>query len=234
MFSEDDLLPISAMQHLLFCPRQCALIHNEQSWLENRLTAEGRVMHQAAESGKSTTRDGVRITRDLPLISLQYGLAGKGDIVEFHPPDGLPDRSIARTLKTYLHQQREVSLEGWRIFPIEYKRGQPKENDCDRVQLCAQTLCLEEMLNVSIQVGALFYGQKKHRHEVMFDGDLRKKTIETAAALHALIQSGETPRAHYEPKCDHCSLYPLCLPKTLGQGSVRGWLQRHLEIKGEP
>lgn len=233
MFHEDDLLPISALQHLLFCPRQCALIHNEQSWEENRLTAEGRVMHQAAESGKSTTRDGVRITRDLPLMSLQYGLAGKADIVEFRPPAGLPDRSIARTLKTYLHQQRDVSLEGWTILPVEYKRGQPKENDCDRVQLCAQTLCLEEMLSVTINQGALFYGQKKHRHEVVFDAALREKTIQTAAALHVLIESGETPRAEYEKKCDSCSLYPLCLPKTLGQESVHHWIRKHLEIKGE-
>jgi len=227
-YSEDDFVPISALQHLLFCPRQCALIHNEQSWLENQLTAEGRVLHRNAEKGKSTTRDGIRITRDLPLHSFEWGLIGKADIVEFHPPAGLTKTAARRTLKQRIDQHRETSLAGWTIIPVEYKRGQPKKDDSDRVQLCAQALCLEEMLSITIVQGYLFYGQKQHRHEVAFDPELRCITADTIGRMHQLMESGETPRAEYQPKCNNCSLYDLCLPKTFQMNSARAWLDRQL------
>jgi CRISPR-associated exonuclease Cas4 len=228
-YSEDDLVAISALQHLLFCPRQCALIHNEQSWSENRYTAEGQVLHKNAESGKSTTRNGIRITRDLPLHCLTYGLIGKADIVEFHPPPDISPNSASRTLKQWILNQKEISLEGWTILPIEYKRGQPKENNCDRVQLCAQALCLEEMLQVSVSHGYLFYGQKQHRYEVLIDDVLRKNTLDTIAQMHELIASRSTPPAEYGPKCKNCSLYDLCLPQThLAKLKTSTWFQEQL------
>jgi CRISPR-associated exonuclease Cas4 len=194
VFTEDALLPISALQHLLFCERQCALIHIERVWVENRLTAEGRIMHRKAHEGPDEARGGVHIARGLPLRCARLGLAGVADVVEFHPP---------------IHDGKQ------RPFPVEYKRGKPKAHDADRVQLCAQALCLEEMFDVSIPSGALFYGQTRRRREVPFDDALRQLTERTAASLHALISGGVTPRAVRESKCDSCSLLPLCLPDAL-------------------
>ncbi|MGD0770595.1 MAG: CRISPR-associated protein Cas4 [Tepidisphaeraceae bacterium] len=192
MFSEDDLLPISALQHLLYCPRQCALIHLEQLWAENSLTVQGKHLHERADSGKSECRDGVRTVRSLPLRSLKWGLIGKADIVEFR-----------------------VESVGERCFPVEYKRGKPKAHDADRVQLCAQALCLEEMLGVMVSAGALFYGKTRRRLDVAFDESLRNLTAQTIARLHELIAARITPSAIYEKaKCERCSLMDLCMPKA--------------------
>lgn len=193
LFAEDDLLPISALQHLLFCERQCALIHIEGLWAENRLTVEGRHLHTKAHEGPREVRAGIRITRGLPLRSLRLGLVGKADVVEFHP--------VGETL-------------GERPFPVEYKRGRPKKYDADKVQLCAQALCLEEMLATSVAAGALFYGGTRRRLEIPFDGRLRSLTEDTVRRLRALIISGHTPRAVRESKCDSCSLLELCLPEA--------------------
>lgn len=194
-FAEDDLLPLSALQHLLFCERQCALIHVEGLWAENRLTVEGRHLHDKAHDGPSETRAGVRIARGLALRSLRLGLVGKADVVEFHPPASSGGAA--------------------RPFPVEYKRGKPKRDDSDRVQLCAQGLCLEEMLSVEVPAGALFYGRTRHRLDVALDATLRRRTEEAAARLHELIARGRTPRAVREPKCESCSLLDLCLPDAL-------------------
>lgn len=226
-FNEDDLVPISALQHLIFCPRQCALIHLERLWADNQWTAEGRILHKKAESGKSTTRNGIRITRDLPLHSLEYGLIGKADIIEWHPPAGL-QKANSGTLKDLIHEHRSQSLTGWTVLPIEYKRGQPKQNDSDRVQLCAQVLCLEEMLGISIGRGLLFYGKKQHRYEVILDDSLRNTTIDTIQQMHDLMTSGSTPPAEYGPKCQSCSLFELCLPQTFQNNSASQWLNQQV------
>ena len=187
MHNESQLLPLSALQHFLVCPRQTALIHLEQAWAENRFTAEGRVMHEHAHSGDHASRSDIRITRSLPVASKKFGLSGQCDIVEFHS-DG-------------------------RVVPIEYKRGKPKSHHADEVQLCAQTLCLEEMLNTSIDIGYLFYGKRKRRTKVVMDSDLRDLTEKTTRDLHALIDARQTPPAFYEPrKCDACSLIDYCQP----------------------
>jgi CRISPR-associated exonuclease Cas4 len=204
MFSESDLLPISALQHLAFCERQWALIHLEQQWVENRLTAEGRHLHERADEGYNQTRGGVRICRGLHLRSLRLGLTGKADVVEFHADD------VGNT----------------RAFPIEYKRGRPKPDHCDEVQLCAQAFCLEEMLNVEITSGALFYGQPRRRTNVNFDSELRSKTERLALRLHELNAAGITPSAKYEKKCDACSLYSICLPRSTGATSAQKYLKR--------
>jgi CRISPR-associated exonuclease Cas4 len=146
-YIEEDLIMISALQHLAFCPRQCALIHVEQMWQESGLTAEGRILHERVHEQEGESRAGVRIERGLPLRSLRLGLVGVADVVEFHPlPGG-----------------------GWRPFPVEYKRGKPKPDRCDEVQLCAQAMCLEEMMEVEVPQGSLFYGKTRHRHDVAFN-----------------------------------------------------------------
>ncbi len=197
MYTEDDLIPLSALQHLLFCERQCALIHIEQVWQENLFTAQGRILHERADSGIIESRRDLRIESGVPLRSLRLGLIGKADVVEFHRV-GIGEGTL------------------WRPFPVEYKRGQPKKDNWDRVQLCAQAICLEEMLLVEVPEGALFYGKNRRRQEVRIDEELRRETEQAAARLHELVRSGKTPLARYEKKCKSCSLMTLCMPKVAG------------------
>lgn len=206
MYSESDLLPLSGLQHLAFCERQWALIHLEQQWVENQLTAEGRQLHDRAHEQGEEWRDGVRISRGLAVRSLRLGLSGKVDVVEFRPRSGLPSQP----------------------FPIEYKHGRPKPDRCDEVQLCAQALCLEEMLGVEVPRGAIFYGQPRRRMEVVFDAALRSETEALSGRLQSLYASGKTPPASYSPnKCDRCSLLGICLPQSAGaRRSVRAYLKR--------
>ena len=196
MFSEDDLIQLSALQHLVFCERQCALIHIEQLWSENVLTAEGKIMHDKVDTANRESRGNVRIEYGVPMRSLRLGLIGKADVVEFHR-----------------------NGDKWTPFPVEYKRGKPKGGNCDKVQLCAQALCLEEMLNVEIPEGSLFYGQTRRREDVTFDEKLRRETEEAAKKVHVLIESGITPKAEYSKKCKKCSLLELCLPKASSKAS---------------
>ncbi len=210
MFTDDDLLPLSALQHLLFCERQCALIHIEGLWEENPLTLEGRHLHDKAHEGRGDTRADVRIARGLGLRSLRLGLVGKADVVEFHASNTLQGAQ--------------------RPFPVEYKRGKPKSHDADKVQLCAQALCLEEMLEVQVPGGALFYGRTRRRLDVAFDRTLRALTEDTAARLHKMIAEGKTPSARRESKCDSCSLQNLCLPEALKRRlGAREYLENALE-----
>ncbi len=207
MYHEDNLLMLSALQHLLFCPRQCALIHIEQLWVENRLTAEGRLMHERVHKAGLESRKSKRVEYDLPLRSLQLGLSGRADVVEFY---------------------RESH--GWQPYPVEYKRGKPKHDNSDRVQLCAQALCLEEMLGVEIAEGALFYGQNHRRLPVVFDEELRFVTVQTAHRLHELFQSGQTPPPKYSKKCKSCSFESICLPKAIAKKrTVSTYLDRVLQ-----
>lgn len=194
-YGDDDLLMISALQHILFCERQCALIHVEQIWDENVFTTRGEIMHAKAHEGGTEYRDGVRIERGVPLRSNALGLVGKSDVVEFHK-----DENGALV-----------------PFPVEYKLGKPKSNKCDEVQLCAQAICLEEMLDVHIPAGALFYGKTKRRMDVVFDSDLRAITADAAERLRQIVEGGITPPAVYDKrKCDNCSLLDMCLPKKSG------------------
>ena len=200
MYTEDDLIPLSALQHLLFCERQCALIHIEQMWSENLFTAEGRIMHERVHEAERESRGNVRIEYAMPLQSLRLGLVGKADVVELHRKPGSGKDKIAE----------------WLPFPVEYKRGKPKKDNYDKVQLCAQALCLEEMLDIEIPAGALFYGRIRRRQDVNFDDALRRETEDAAKRLHELVESGRTPKPVYEKKCDSCSFVGLCLPKTMG------------------
>lgn len=204
MYPEDDLLPLSALQHLVFCERQWALIHLEGVWEENRFTMDGQHFHQRTDISETEVRGELRIARGLRLHSLRLGLSGRADVVEFHrvsdptaPGVSLPD------------------IQGnWQPIPVEYKRGRPKTDGSDNVQLCAQALCLEDMLGVPIAEGALYYGKTHRRHPVGFDMALRQQTETLCVRLHTLTKTGQTPPAHYEKKCDTCSLKETCLPKS--------------------
>ena len=228
-FSEDDLLPISALQHLVFCERQWGLIHLEQSWVENRLTAEGRNLHERAHKDESETRGDVRIVRGLPVRSFQHGLAGKIDVVEFH-------RLTNKEQSTASLQGRPLgtALPGaaglWRPIPVEYKRGRPKRDHCDEVQVCAQALCLEEMLNVSISQAALFYGTPRRRTDVSLDAKLRDETLAAVCRVRELTQAGLTPPPRYSKKCKSCSLLALCLPEAMERPkSTKAYLLREID-----
>lgn len=214
MYPEDDLLPLSALQHLLFCERQCALIHIEQVWDENRLTVEGTLLHERVHEGGGESRGGVRIARGLRIRSLRLGLTGKADVVEYHRIQSTSGPADAS-------RSAGVGLSGveglWRPFPVEYKRGRPKANRCDEVQLCAQAVCLEEMLSVRVPAGALFYGRTRRRTDVRFDADLRSITERAARRLHALFESRRTPGPVRGKHCKRCSLAQICLPDVAGR-----------------
>ncbi len=208
MYGTEDLIPLSALQHMVFCPRQCALIHVEQIWTESGRTAEGRIMHERVHEEGRESRGDIRIEHGVSLRSQRLGLIGKADVVEYH-------------------RQADGS---WLPFPVEYKRGKPKADDCDKVQLCAQAICLEEMLDTAIPSGALFYGQTRRRLDVAFDETLRQATGETAKLAHDLIASGRTPEPVYAKRCESCSLMAECLPKTIQKRrSVKSYLARILE-----
>jgi len=208
MYSEDELLPLSGLQHLLFCERQCALIHIEQLWNENLYTAEGKILHEKVDKGGVERRGDVRVEYGLPIRSLRLGLVGKADVVEFH--------------------KQENGI--WQPYPVEYKRGRPKKMPWDKVQLCAQAICLEEMLETQVTEGALFYGKTRRRQRIVFDEALRGETETAAARYHELIESGVTPKSIYRRTCDNCSLRYACLPKSTGKSrTVAGYIQSMLQ-----
>lgn len=193
MFETDDFLPLSGLQHLVYCERQCALIHVEGVWLENASTASGRLLHERVDTPEHTTRPGVRVERALPLRSERLRLIGRADVVELHSP-------------------------GARVCPVEYKRGsRSKLRVADEVQLCAQGMALEEMLGVEVEGGAIFYGRSKRRREVAFGGELRERVVEAARRFHELVRARSSPRAAPGPRCRDCSLWDLCLPGVTGE-----------------
>jgi CRISPR-associated exonuclease Cas4 len=215
MFSEDDLLPLSGLQHMAFCERQWALIHIEQQWEENPLTAEGHVLHERVHESGAESRKTLVLARGLPLHSFRLGISGQADAVEFRAaPSGDPD---------------SVVLEGksgrWRPSPVEHKRGKPKKQICDLVQVCAQALCLEEMFGITILRGALFYATPRRRQEVVFTSELRGQTARLCARMQELYGRRETPQAIYTRGCESCSLKNICLPRTLAASrDVRKYL----------
>lgn len=200
------MIPLSALQHHLFCPRQCALIHVEGLWAEDGATAEGRILHERVDAGGFETRPGIRIARGVALRSLALGVTGKADVVEYH---GRPPRP----------------------FPVEYKRGKPKAHRADEVQLCAQALCLEEMSGQDVPEGALFYGETRRRVPVRMDAALRALTVQTAQAARGNIAAGRTPSPVLTSACRRCSLLDLCNPACLAAPpAVARWLAAQIEL----
>ncbi|WP_229707865.1 CRISPR-associated protein Cas4 [Tistrella bauzanensis] len=219
--AEAASLPISGLQHWLFCPRQFALIHVERIWAENALTAEGRIAHQAVDRGEAASRGSLRRVTALPLVCHDPPVHGVADVVELTMSDG---RGRARRVVAAL--------------PVEHKLGRPKAHRADEVQLCAQALALEEMYGITIAEGALFYGRTRRRQAVAFDDELRRLTRRVAAEASACLAAGTTPPAVYDRKrCDACSLVETCRPKALAAarpGRVADWIAARLAGDGGP
>lgn len=218
IYEEDDYLLLSGVQHYAFCPRQWALIHIEEQWNENYLTAGGRIMHNKAHNGEVTEKRGdLIIFRTLKVRSAELGISGECDIVEFHK------------------SKTGVSLNGydglWVPYPVEYKRGKTKLDDCDRLQLLAQAVCLEEMLCTEIGSGALFYGEPRRREVVIFNPELRATLKAVVISMHELFKRKYTPKAVKKKCCQSCSIKELCLPELgkTDKTSVIKYMERHLE-----
>ena len=215
-YHEEDFLPLSGLQHFAFCRRQWALIHLEQQWRENLRTTEGALFHRRAHDGGERERRGdTLILRGLPVFSRSLGLSGQCDVVEFHAsPDGVP-------------LQGEEGL--WLPFPVEYKRGKPKPHQADELQLCAQAMCLEEMLCCPVPEGALFYGEPRRRTPVAFTEALRQQVCADTEEMHQLYRRGHTPKAKPGKGCSACSLKDLCLPRLARREPVAGYLDQAME-----
>ncbi len=223
MYTDDEMVMISALQHALFCRRQCALIHLEGAWEENYLTATGRTLHEHVDKIGSETRRDIHVATSLRLISHRIGVMGVADMVEFRRVETIQD-SEGRPIAAHLPKRNGW----WRPFPVEYKRGKPKSHRADEVQLCAQAICLEEMLNVSIKEGALFYGEPRRRTPVVFDDELRALTEAVSRGVHELLLSGITPPALRTKACEACSLKELCFDFE-GASSVRAWVDGRID-----
>ena len=184
-------IPISALQHYAYCPRQCALIHVEQAFSENVFTLRGQAVHRQVDLPGVDSRAGVRTERALPVWSERLGLIGKCDVVEF-VSGGVP-------------------------YPVEYKHGAKRDKLHDNVQLAAQALCLEEMFNMAVPTGAIFHASSKRRREVAIDAGLRATTEAIVASVRTLLDSGLVPAPNFDERCRHCSLIDLCQPQMIGE-----------------
>lgn len=215
-YSEEDFLQLSGLQHFKFCRRQWALIHVESQWTENFRTTDGAILHQNAHNGEfSQSRGDLLITRGMRVFSRTLGVSGACDVLEFHRGShGIP-----------LNGREGL----WQPFPVEYKRGRPKESTEDALQLCGQAMCLEEMLCCDIPRGALYYGQTRRRTEVTFTPELRLEVSTLLAEMHELYKRGRTPKVKPNKGCSVCSLKELCLPKLMRNRNVSDYLRRGME-----
>ncbi len=203
MFTEDDFIQLSALQHYVYCPRQCALIHVEDVWQENVYTVRGDILHEKVDTDTYESRGTLKTVRGLKIHSFRLGISGRCDVVEFRRASDGADEPM----------------------PVEFKSGEPKDDISDKVQLCAQALCLEEMLNASVKHGAFFYGKIRRRVQVEIDEELRKQTEEIIASVRELITSKSTPGAEYAAKCRNCSLEPVCMPKAMNDRKLKLYLK---------
>ncbi len=202
MYSEDEYLQLSGIQHFAFCRRQWALIHIEQQWEENFRTADGRLMHERAhDSSLKEHRGNIIIARGMRVSSAEYGISGECDVVEFHR-----DEQKGVFIRTLGGKYLPV--------PIEYKRGSEKETDCDKLQLCAQVMCLEEMLCCEIDSGYIYYGEPRKRSAVEMTDELRKRTAAILREMHELYDRRYTPKVRRTKSCNACSLSNICLPSS--------------------
>ena len=218
MYEEDDFLMLSGLQHFAYCRRQWALIHIEQQWAENERTIDGQLFHKKAHDAGSTEKRGnLIITRGLHIKSAELGVTGICDVVEFHKSE----QGI--TL---------FSFEGqWQPYPVEYKKGEPKENNADELQLCAQAMCMEEMLLCDIPYGSLFYGQNRRRTQVEFTNELRTQVKTMLEEMHELWKKGYTPKVKPQKRCNACSLKEICIPRLMKTKSVSSYIEENLAEK---
>ena len=218
MYTEDEMLMLSGIQHFMFCPRQWALIHIEQQWAENRLTVEGNILHKNVDNPFYRQKNGDVITlRSLHIASQKLGLYGITDAVELIPSDTPTDAITHNRYKGY-----------WKPYPIEYKRGHHKPDERDEVQLAAQVMCLEEMYGITIPYGALFYHEVMHREIIPISESLRKTTELCAEQMHQIFKTGIMPKAIKAHHCNNCSLKDICLPEMANCSQVSTYLKRNL------
>lgn len=216
-YTEEDYLLLSGIQHYIFCKRQWALIHVEQQWEENYRTIDGIIMHRNAHDKNFREKRGdVIITRGMSISSRELGIVGECDVVEFHE-DEENGISIPKMQGKY------------RVIPIEYKRGEPKEDDCDVLQLTAQAMCLEEMLCCSISEGYLYYGANRRRVSIKFTEQLRNAVRDTFKEMHDLFDRGYTPKVKENKRCNACSLKNICLPFMDDKRSVSSYIRKQLK-----
>ena len=201
MYSEDNFIMISSLQHYIFCPRQCALIHIDDVWQENLFTVRGEILHQRVDTDTYETRGDVKTVRGLRIHSYKYGLVGRCDVVEF-----------------------KQTSKGKEILPVEFKAGQPKDDISDKVQLCAQAFCIEEMLHTKINKAAFFYGKIKRRNVIDIDIQLRSQTEDVISNVRKLITEKKIPIIDYSSKCRNCSLVNICQPKALNRRKLEKYL----------
>ena len=219
MYSDDDLLMLSGIQHMAFCERQWALIHVEQQWAENVKTTEGHHLHERVDDPLESDKRGRVITyRAFPLISRQLGVTGRADVVEL------------------LYSDEGVCIDGyegkWLLHPVEYKRGKQKPDERDEVQVCAQAICLEEMFNTKILRGSLYYAETRRRVIVELTAELRQTVFEISRKMHELFDGGTTPLPVYKTHCKSCSLIDVCLPLSMsGKMKVSDYLRNELETE---
>lgn len=217
VFGEIDSLPLSGLQHYAYCPRQWALAYIEQQWCDNYLTASGTLLHERAHNcGCNELRGDVLTVRALQVCSKRLRLHGVCDVVEYHrSADGV----------------KIANYEGlWLPYPVEYKHGKRKLDDCDRLQVCAQAMCLEEMHQCVIEQGALYYGAEAHREVVSFNENLRKLVLETSEAMHMAFARGLTGPAQWKSGCKSCSLIDVCLPRLPKSKKVDNYLDADLGV----
>lgn len=202
LFTEDDFILISALQHYVYCPRQCSLIHVEDAWNENVFTVRGNILHEKVDSNTYETRGTKKTVRGLRIHSFRLGITGRCDVVEFRQ-----------------------SKNGEEILPVEFKSGEPKEDISDKVQLCAQVFCLEEMLNTKITHGAFFYGKIRRRDVVEIDNELRLQTESIIASVREIVSKKIIPLAEYSAKCRNCSLQDICQPKAMNKRKLKQYMK---------
>ncbi|MHB1688596.1 MAG: CRISPR-associated protein Cas4 [Ignavibacteriaceae bacterium] len=202
MYTEDDFIMISALQHYVYCPRQCGLIHVEDAWHENLYTVRGNILHEKVDTDTYETRGTLKTVRGLRIHSVEYGIVGRCDVVEF------------RETKT-----------GDEIMPVEFKSGEPKEDISDKVQLCAQAFCLEEMLSINVKRGAFFYGKIRRRDVVEIDNELRSQTASIIGSVREIVSKKIVPTADYSAKCRNCSLENICQPKAMNKKKLNSYIK---------
>lgn len=218
MYEEDEYLMLSGLQHFAYCRRQWALIHIEQQWAENERTIDGQLFHKKAHDASSAEKRGdMIITRGLHIKSATLGISGICDVVEFH--------RVEQGITLFSFEGR------WQPYPVEYKKGEPKENNADAVQLCAQAMCLEEMLLCDIPEGSLFYGQNRRRTRVKFTDELRWQVKNMLTEMHELWKKGYTPKVKPRKGCNACSLKEICVPKLSKSKLVASYIETSLREK---
>ena len=215
-YKEEEYLQLSGLQHFRFCRRQWALIHIENLWVENLRTVDGQILHERAhDPGLREKRPGLIVVRGMAVSSRTLGVSGACDVVEFRRcAAGVPLRNEEGLFQPY---------------PVEYKRGSPREDRANELQLCGQALCLEEMLCCTIPAGAVYYGEPRRREQVVFTEELRAEVRAALTEMHQYAQRGYTPKVKPRKGCGACSLQDVCLPKLMGKSSVEDYVKEAVE-----